>query len=1492
MFLLWCLASFNNRRFPACGPRFHATVEDHVIAVAQSLCAAATHGAFALWCCGGDRVVTWGKAAAGGDSREVHHQLKDVRQIEGRDDVFAALLGDESVVTWGTFSELGLWIDVPGQLRNVQRLHSTGDAFASLHHDGTVSTWGDSEYGGDSSQVQSQLTHVRDMCGTAGEYSWTCNLCHEVLRNNLKRSLACSRLRHVKKAHPGQAKKVQPAFKRRAEIAMASSELPADQRAWHCPKCGKGLAWMSATALRLSQKAHEQECYGLTAKQMKAKYYKRQSWIDKHKKLNAQNSATKLSRTNDAIADYNATGKGGWAFRIPSTFATSNSDEFGCARCTVVFQKFKTLTQHKCVGERGRHKIMARYSRQQFWKRKREQNDEAVRFFVKQWKLAPAELQVLEKAVSVKGKKKAPPPTACAWYHDLVQDGDVEPHPGPCSQSFRSWMVNAGGGANTWSLARLVTKERPAIAIVQEHSLIPTKQSDVARFLEARGYRSWWAATPPVQNIKGQWYTSGGVAVWVRQDKPCREVQRLQDFSGQALMLQLDHCFLVASYLPPGHGTETEALSILDQWVCSVPIHTPLVLCGDFNHEPQLADRWTALAETGAARAVTDSNGVILPTRWVSQRCIDWMWCSHPHLIRTLHFTPVALADHRMLEWETHVAQSAVQSYKSLPTRKLEPPTSVAQTEWQQALSQAWADLPVPHMSTTEEEWTDFCWMAEQAQLRALHVCNVVPERGLPRARCKGSDIQILPLQPNTFRLKQTACMLELKLRKLLGRTKEALLHVNRGAEVPNVLLQKIWRHPLLRGQRHQGLQQVHDWAEHELKMVLQQEQVERLQQWRSDMRHGLVKARKWVKKQDSLPVAAVFDNSYKNGAASTSNQESLEAIRSFWDQIWGRVRPDVNVAFQHWQQHVPAGQALAWDDLTPEELHQHAKRLRGSAGGPCGWTGTEVADWPLKAWQIFSELLSRWQARSELPHVWSSVKQVHLQKPGAKLRMQDNAMESKDMRPISVQCVMWRIVASAWTRRRSTRTWIRSWAPAVACGGLEGRGVALAVDRLLENYERGGILLSLDYQKCFDRLDPTLGLQCLRHLGCPPPMVQMLQLIWRQKRWLTYKGEFLPNPSMVDTSLPQGDAASPLTLLAVMTGLTLQVQAQEPLPFCLVTYLDDRNMIASDAAQAARLMHAWSNASMQVGLRENSDKIRVVPRKKAWRQQLLDAGFGEQQVVQCTRVLGVDFHSRLGGKERPTQVQRIADSKVRLDRIALLPVSNQRKASLAASLVTPKASWGAWLAPHLSRKLHYPVRKAVGGGHSSASPHLFFMLAGHGLHVEFVAGMQAFTTLAQLVRSRPRPWPARSARGSWLGAVRLFLKNLGWTELGNWRWQHAALTAPHDTLDLTVPITKAQQLQEQHQVRETWRRDLFSKFLRSGRRDAQMAQHVLYSEPRMTNTRTLFRNLDSHGRGVLVGAIVSNARFDKIQTRSLAGWGGLLTGGAPPYWNPPPPFE
>eukprot|EP00434_Breviolum_minutum_P036509 symbB.v1.2.032351.t1/scaffold3867.1/size49036/3 len=135
---------------------FEQTLEEAEIKDGECLTAlvlkpqlAATASAFALWCHGDSRVVTWGDAECGGDSSAVRDQLRGVQQIQATSEAFAAILEDGSVVTWGDEYRGGDSSGVRDQLKGVQQIQASHYAFAAILEDGLVVTWGALSFGGD-----------------------------------------------------------------------------------------------------------------------------------------------------------------------------------------------------------------------------------------------------------------------------------------------------------------------------------------------------------------------------------------------------------------------------------------------------------------------------------------------------------------------------------------------------------------------------------------------------------------------------------------------------------------------------------------------------------------------------------------------------------------------------------------------------------------------------------------------------------------------------------------------------------------------------------------------------------------------------------------------------------------------------------------------------------------------------------------------------------------------------------------------------------------------------------------------------------------------------------------------------------------------------------------------------------------------------------------------------------------------------------------------
>ena len=133
---------------------------DHLTAIAMPVKVAETVRAIALWCCGCNRVVTWGGPNFGGDSSGVKDQLKGVQQVHATYQAFAAILADGWIVTWGHPLAGGDSSGVKDQLKGVQQVHATGYAFAAILADGSVVTWGNRDNGGDSSGVKGHHQQV------------------------------------------------------------------------------------------------------------------------------------------------------------------------------------------------------------------------------------------------------------------------------------------------------------------------------------------------------------------------------------------------------------------------------------------------------------------------------------------------------------------------------------------------------------------------------------------------------------------------------------------------------------------------------------------------------------------------------------------------------------------------------------------------------------------------------------------------------------------------------------------------------------------------------------------------------------------------------------------------------------------------------------------------------------------------------------------------------------------------------------------------------------------------------------------------------------------------------------------------------------------------------------------------------------------------------------------------------------------------------------
>ena len=222
--------------------------------------------------------------------------------------------------------------------------------------------------------------------------------------------------------------------------------------------------------------------------------------------------------------------------------------------------------------------------------------------------------------------------------------------------------------------------------------------------MNRNGYRSWFATPPAIQQVRGHQYTTGGVLCFVRKDKGARLIQRHVANDGQALLLQLDHAYLIGVYLPPRGPLPEESLVVLDE-----------------------------------------------------------VWTSRPHMVTSLSFAHTVIADHKAILFEVQYSQGKVQSFQRVPTRSLVQPPTLSHEAWAAALQNAWQTADCPTNSSAEQEWRDFCAIIEEKYSEPSASSKQVVHQSHPVVgRPKGSELKVQPIAAVTFRLKQHASCHEL----------------------------------------------------------------------------------------------------------------------------------------------------------------------------------------------------------------------------------------------------------------------------------------------------------------------------------------------------------------------------------------------------------------------------------------------------------------------------------------------------------------------------------------------------------------------------------------------------------------------------------------------------------------------------------------------------------------------------------------------------------
>ena len=1020
----------------------------------------------------------------------------------------------------------------------------------------------------------------------------------------------------------------------------------------------------------------------------------------------------------------------------------------------------------------------------------------------------------------------------------MVADGDVEPNPGP--SSWRGLTLNSGSRDSTWSFVKLVCSRQLAADVVflQETFLDPSTLSSMTQHAALSGFRLWTTAP---SEVGGQ--LRGGGAVLVRASIHARLWSVFSARSGQVVAVALKDVIVASIWKGHSEPTETDDfLGLLGELAAEANANgLGLVLAGDWNWAP--SENVLFDLDEFSLLAMQDNTGFI-PTRWQGSRAIDYVLISSGLKGTPTGFINEAFGDHKGLLFEIRGVLPEGRCFSRLKTRQYSCPEMLDTARWRQSLREAWlSDEDV--FQGNDEINVELEWNWFNAKLERMF-----SEFGSSPASCmraKGSLPTVLPASDSRICGFRHGSFRERSLRKLLGRIREANRQfLSRGQCDEGLLrhVQRSWPRDL-----HWS-----SWADaesrvvHKLKKISDESRTARLKEWKEAMMQQGKFATRWIHGACSKgPCPGILSS---EGLASSTCEVGFVHLKDFWNKIWARPVeiPELQTLNQqkvNEQWRMP----LLLEDWIPEvdEFAALARASSGASAGCDGWCGVELAAMPEEVFQTFLVLVQRWSLAGKWPAVWTHVRQVHLRKTNGV-----GPVLPKDLRPISVLSIWYRCLTSATMRKPPTQTWLQNVAPAACHGGIKGRSVTTAIASVLSDLEEGAAALALDYQKCFDMLHPELVLNHLELHRWPPQLLTLFRHAWcGQQRWLELGHLCMDSPVPVGSSMPQGDPASPLGLIVVLSQAVQAVENEVNIKQSV--FLDDRILIGSSVQQVLRGFRLWKQWSRRLGFVENESKIVALAQNGFQRHAFIRGGFHEHQVQSQIRILGVDFLAATCVDQGNAGSARIDESLKFAQRLARVPLPLNVRTNLFRTRIIPKVSWGWLFRDFRIQDLNriFKVFRKIAYIHRMASRDLRVLLEGHAFCPRFVAfgaSLKALKTAVSLGLCRIGSWPER---------VNKVLQEFGWTRPDPLCWWHASEGSIHLVSDNIDQIM--------HKVRNSWRRLRWNSFLNKGRRDSAILGHFGFNISRYKLAAKAFQVGDNHVRAVLTGAANSSALYQVV---------------------------
>jgi hypothetical protein len=342
--------------------------------------------------------------------------------------------------------------------------------------------------------------------------------------------------------------------------------------------------------------------------------------------------------------------------------------------------------------------------------------------------------------------------------------------------------------------------------------------------------------------------------------------------------------------------------------------------------------------------------------------------------------------------------------------------------------------------------------------------------------------------------------------------------------------------------------------------------------------------------------------NIKRQSQVAQNSAQAAKFIYDHWQDVWNESDKPTPEAIAH---TLTATFPFSENPQTwsPPDIATFTKALldaRGAAGCD-GWSSMETQYIPIQAVQQLYRLTERWYRAAAVPRAFEYGRQVNLHKPS---KIKNFQLDAAHTRPITVYSIFWRAYASAWMRTPAFQHFAQSLPEEIA-GVYQHEGSEEAATVLQQKLAlKQGVLVSLDYSQCYDRMNIHATFDFLESIRWPQPLIQQLRQVWQTKRLLEYDGQVHPE-ILVSSGVPQGCPIAPLTLATWMSSGSCAVQQlmqseasyteAEASQATTRIYMDDRSWVDADFDRALQRANQWHRWSASVGLKESREKSKLV---------------------------------------------------------------------------------------------------------------------------------------------------------------------------------------------------------------------------------------------------------------------------------------------------------